>query len=431
MSELALRTLLNNLEACRSSLHGRLHVFTFLVVVGLGFDLFVILKEFWDDLQEFRYGQANPTETHLPKKPSVALLVLALVGTVLIVFGVAGELYVDVQAGKIETQIREANDTLLGLIIQEAGTAKSSAEGAANAAGRAKDASDDAISKAANAQLIANSTREEAERLKDELAVSERRLAAVDAKRAELEQSLMNFVVCTSPRVIPRISYTNSLTGETATPTDPLKRFSGRGVIIEFLPNDAETRRAAYSIRDALHSAGWNIVKVVPGDNEIKDGVEVQAYLAKHDPQRTRQEWDDHLRSQEVVDALVDFLHLYNWQALSGWPPPENDIPLDGIKVRVGLYPAVMYVAPPGAQGFSDAILQVEQEMQESSRQREEQAQKREDEQLKQSGLTPQQIAVVKAREQETKKEQQKWMARYTQPCRPLTPLSLPTMPLN
>jgi hypothetical protein len=135
---LALRTLLNSLEASRSSLHGLLHIFTSFVVVGLGFNLFVIIKEFRDDWGEFRYGQIHPYENRLPKRPSASLLILALLGTALIVIGVAGELYVDVQAGKIETLIREANDKLLGLIIQQAGDAKTSALGAASAASQAQ-----------------------------------------------------------------------------------------------------------------------------------------------------------------------------------------------------------------------------------------------------------------------------------------------------
>jgi hypothetical protein len=138
MDELALRILLNSLEASRSSLHGLLHIFTGFVVVGLGFDLFVIIKEFRDDWGEFRYGQIHPYENRLPKQPSASLLILALLGTALIVIGVAGELYVDVRAGKIETQIRVANDKLLGLIIQQAGDAKTSAIGAASAASQAQ-----------------------------------------------------------------------------------------------------------------------------------------------------------------------------------------------------------------------------------------------------------------------------------------------------
>lgn len=128
MDESALRTLLNSFEASRSSLHGLLHVFTWFVVVGLGFDLFVIVKEFRDDWKEFRYGQIHPYDIHLPKRPGISSVVLGLLGTALIVFGVAGELYVDVKAGKIETQIRKANDNLLSLIILEAGDAAQSAK---------------------------------------------------------------------------------------------------------------------------------------------------------------------------------------------------------------------------------------------------------------------------------------------------------------
>ena len=144
MDELALRTLLKSLEASRSLLDGVLYFFIGMVVAGLVFDLFVIIKEFLDDLGEFRCGQTHQYENHLPKRPSMLLFTLALLGTILIVVGVAGELYVDVHAGKIETEIREANDNLLSLTIQEAGDAKSSANDAALASSEAKSSAKDA-----------------------------------------------------------------------------------------------------------------------------------------------------------------------------------------------------------------------------------------------------------------------------------------------
>jgi hypothetical protein len=128
MDEPALRSLLNNLDASRSSLHGLLHVFTWFVIFGLGFDLFVIVKEFRDDWKEFRYGQVHPSEIHLPKRPTVWLLILGLLGTALIVIGVWGEMFVDVKVGKVETDIKVASDALLGLIIQKAGDAAKSAK---------------------------------------------------------------------------------------------------------------------------------------------------------------------------------------------------------------------------------------------------------------------------------------------------------------
>jgi len=187
MNESALRTLLDNLDASRSSLHGLLHVFTFLVVVGLGFDLFVILKEFRDDLKEFRRGEIHP-----PERPSLLLLILGLVGTALIVIGVAGELYVDVKAGKVETDIRAANDALLGLISQQAGDAKTSAEGAADAAAHANDAAGEAQIKAerasrsaSSALVAANGARKEAVAAKTELAQfrAPRIISEADKKR--------------------------------------------------------------------------------------------------------------------------------------------------------------------------------------------------------------------------------------------------------
>src|ERR1700722_11248421 len=169
MDELALRTLLNSLDASRSSLHVLLHGFIWAVVVGLGLDLIVIAKEFWDDWKDFRYRQVHPNEIHLPKRPSVGLLVLGLLGTALIVIGVSGELYVDVQAGNIETQIRDANDKLLGLIIQEAGNAKASAEGAASAASRAKTSADAAGEAASEAQRKVGVVAKQAKQLRADL----------------------------------------------------------------------------------------------------------------------------------------------------------------------------------------------------------------------------------------------------------------------
>src|SRR6266481_5879478 len=125
MDKSALRTLLNSLEASRSSLHGLLHIFIWFVVVGLAFDLFVIIKEFRDDWGEFRYGQIHPYENHLPKQLSVSLLILALFGTALIVIEVDAEQNADVQSANIARQDTEAHDNLFGFTTQEPGDPKS------------------------------------------------------------------------------------------------------------------------------------------------------------------------------------------------------------------------------------------------------------------------------------------------------------------
>jgi len=172
MDELALRTLLN--------------IFTWFVVVGLAFDLFVIIKEFRDDWGEFRYGQIHPYENHLPRRPRISLLILALFGTALIVIGVAGELYVDVQAGKIETQIRGANDELLGLIIQEAGDAKTSAKTAHEELDAVKQKAD-----VINVQL-ANASRQ-LTKLNDDLIAQGPRWKALEHGQSEFITALKPF----------------------------------------------------------------------------------------------------------------------------------------------------------------------------------------------------------------------------------------------
>ena len=140
MNESELRALLNNLEASRLPLHNELHYFTWLVIVGLAIDLIVILKEFWDDWKEYVHAQ---TCGYLPTRPSVVLLAFGFLGTVLIVAGVAGESHVDVKVAKLETDIKTANDQLLGLIIKEAGDAATSAKSAHEAADATKKEADD------------------------------------------------------------------------------------------------------------------------------------------------------------------------------------------------------------------------------------------------------------------------------------------------
>jgi hypothetical protein len=125
MDESALRNQLNNLEALRSSLHSLFRFWEWMVVVGLIIDAVVILKEFWDDWEEFERdcdierGIARP-----PKRPSVSLLLMALLGTGLIAFGISKELGIDSQIEDIETQIRAVNGQLFGIVSQEAGDAQ-------------------------------------------------------------------------------------------------------------------------------------------------------------------------------------------------------------------------------------------------------------------------------------------------------------------
>src|ERR1700686_826040 len=142
MDDSALQTLLNNLDTSRSSLHGWLHFWTFLVVLGVALEVVFVVKEYIDQSHDFRRGIVHP-----PERPSTMLFVLGMLGAGLVAMGVAGELSVDVQAGKVETEIRKANELRVALLSKEAGDSKTSADGAALAASRAKASADEAKQK--------------------------------------------------------------------------------------------------------------------------------------------------------------------------------------------------------------------------------------------------------------------------------------------
>jgi hypothetical protein len=111
MTESALKTLLDNLERSRSSLHGWLHFWTFLVVVGVVLEVVFVVWEYAVELKDFKRGIVHP-----PEKPSILLLVLGLLGAGLVAVGVAGELYIDVKANSLETEIRKANEDRISLL---------------------------------------------------------------------------------------------------------------------------------------------------------------------------------------------------------------------------------------------------------------------------------------------------------------------------
>jgi hypothetical protein len=79
------------------------------------------------------------------------LLILGLLGAGLVAVGVAGELYIDVQAGKLETQIRKANEDRFLLLSKEAGDAASSAKTAHDEADAVKEETDELTTRLGNA----------------------------------------------------------------------------------------------------------------------------------------------------------------------------------------------------------------------------------------------------------------------------------------
>jgi hypothetical protein len=129
MDEAALKTLITSLEASRGSLDFWLNASSLVVVIGVVLEIAFVVREYRDRLQDWRHGFVHP-----PERPSRNWLVFELIGVALVSLGVAGEFFIDVKAGKLETQIRKANGDLVLLLEQKVNDAQSSADGAADAA---------------------------------------------------------------------------------------------------------------------------------------------------------------------------------------------------------------------------------------------------------------------------------------------------------
>lgn len=135
------------------------------------------------------------------------------------------------------------------------------------------------------------------------------------------------------------------------------------------------------------------------------------------------QDWESHVRASDAADALIDFLHSYNWQAHPEWPKPgTNDIPRDGVKIRIGLYPAVTYFSPPGAKKFADALTEFDKKQQESMNKAEDNEAKREEEMLQH--LSPAQASQLRAAWERNKAERKAEDERISGPCQQLNGLT-------
>lgn len=111
MDASALKSAIEILEGRSDSLESWLSLWIVLVVVGLVVEVFVVFKE-------HRY----------PIKHSNWKLCLELVGPVLITIGVAGEFVIHVKAGHVDTELRNANKEVIGLLDKEASTARKETE---------------------------------------------------------------------------------------------------------------------------------------------------------------------------------------------------------------------------------------------------------------------------------------------------------------
>jgi hypothetical protein len=397
----------SGLEAYRGSCFNWLLGFTGLVAVGLLFEAPEIWHETVKAIRELAHS-CKP-ERHLSAWAKLG----GTVGWVLIIAGVTGELVVDSFVSKADGFVQKFDEILLAETTTKAGQAKTSAIGAANAAQRARSEADKAQFSASNALSLAHAGRKEIARLKTDageldhkLQAAETQLQSLETKAGKLDESFTNWVICSAPRVIPMWAI-----GNISSSWAPLKRFAGYKAIIEFVPNDAEARRAAFSIGGVLEQAGWTLPKpptpVQDPDERVNDGVEVQPFAGLADGSM----WGAAIHSTDVAYALVDFLQSYNWIAKKGFLMDKDQallydtklVPPDGLRIRVGLYPAVIFVNPPGAKDWAEN----EQARKIITKQKEQQSEQEDEKKVQKylSTLTPQQAVEFNARREQWKRQ--------------------------
>ena len=188
--ELALKNELSRLESSWSSLDGWLNFWTLVVVIGVAVELIVIIVEYRREKHEFNRGIIRP-----PDKPSVSLLIRALIGAGLVAIGVAGEFSVHVKAGRVETDVRNIAGRLVGIANAKAGEANE-------------------------------------------------RAAKLEKEAAEIEESVAPRRLTAKQRKLL---------------ASHLRKFAGRTLTVFTDPSDAEAVVFASEIYLALKSAKWNV----------------------------------------------------------------------------------------------------------------------------------------------------------------------------
>jgi hypothetical protein len=231
---------------------GWLLLSTKLVVAGLILEGPELIHELFSIRGRFRIEKsgASVQESHTPDWVKI----VALLGWLFIVAGVAGEWITDAVISDADSNIQAFNNVLLAEATREAGDAKDSANGAASAAQRATNESNKARTSASNALALADGARREADSFEKDI-VSAKRLAA-DAE-SHLADALRQAADATaelnrlkSPRLL-----TNAYLFSAA-----LKKFKGTEYTFSSVFGDEESIELLKQIDSALQLAEWKRV---------------------------------------------------------------------------------------------------------------------------------------------------------------------------
>ena len=394
-----------------------LPLWTTLVVIGVFAEVWAVIREHDDAKKSWARGIITP-----PEKPSTFMFWIGLIGAVLVALGVAGELGASFRLASINGQLRGKNSELRVKTEQLIGFSNAQAIDAASASAEAKGSARDAKEQASNASGLASTAALEAKAVREDVAKASTDLAqlrnesqSLQAETEKTKSDLIDASVCEAPRVI-----TNWIIGTGAIPktyVDKLRPMAGQKIVVEYIPFDAEARRAALSIANALIDAKWDLQKPLTMIDGLPDGVSVQPFPYRPDINT----FSVLSRATINADSLVEFLHSYNWTARRDFGHDRPDtMPPGSVRVQIGLYPAVSLAKPIGQKEIDDA-------MEAGRREREEEARRGRSRRRAEveANMSPEQRKAFEKREAEWDEMTKKEIEKYTaQPCKAL---SMPT----
>jgi hypothetical protein len=246
MGESALKAMIDSLESSRDSFESWLNLFSALVAIGVVLEIVFVIREYREQLHDWGRGFIHP-----PDRPSRMWFMIELFGVALVSIGVAGEFWVDVKVGALETQIRRANGDLISLVEGKANDASTSAQRAADALARSKAESNAATNDADKARDKADAVGRKAAGLDAQLSKTESDLTAALQRTDRLEQQL------SWRTVTPEQSET---IGNSLRRYFPRKLFPLSGISISFghVTGDEEDTEYCDEIIGVLHTLGAN-----------------------------------------------------------------------------------------------------------------------------------------------------------------------------
>jgi len=207
---------------------------------------------------------------------------VAFIGWILIVAGVAGEWVTSVLVSQADANIQTFNDVLLAETNRAAGDAKVFANDAASAAQRARAESDKAMTSASNALSLADGARKEADSFEKDIGSAKKQAADAESHLAEAMKRATALTAqldrLTTPRSLPHSPQVIA----------SLKPFKGTEYMFTKVCEDTECVNLLRDIDSVLGLAGWTRVKsphsfpglVLWGDPKGDDGAGIDLVLS-------------------------------------------------------------------------------------------------------------------------------------------------------